>query len=164
MRADGLYEVETTVGAVRASWVVDSACGVEPTFPSPRCPRAVLSGTGLRVEASGPTFDEDVATLFDPLDERSFAYLLPLSPTEALRHHEERVAELEKNRDALLSSMMSMAPEALDALTPEERHQAYKMLKLRVAVYPDGSLEVSGAFGEVPNVCTRETVQERCSA
>ena len=58
MRADGLYEVETTVGAVRASWVFDSACGVEPTFPSPRRPRAVLSGTGLRVEASRPTFDK----------------------------------------------------------------------------------------------------------
>jgi lycopene beta-cyclase len=52
--------------------------------PSPGRPRAILSGTGLRVEASGPTFDESVATLFDLLDERSFAYLLPLIPTEAL--------------------------------------------------------------------------------
>jgi lycopene beta-cyclase len=84
MRADGLYEVETDVGAVRAFWVFDSACEVEPTFPSPRRPRAVLSGTGLRVEADGPIFDNGIATLFDPLDERSFAYLLPLSPTEAL--------------------------------------------------------------------------------
>jgi DNA repair exonuclease SbcCD ATPase subunit len=82
---------------------------------------------------------------------------------EALRHHEERVAELEKSRDALLSSLMNMAPEALAALTPEERRQFYKMLKLRVAVYPDGSLEVSGAFGEEPSVCKRETAQARCS-
>jgi hypothetical protein len=29
-------------------------------------------------------FDDGVATLFDPLDDRSFAYLLPLSATEAL--------------------------------------------------------------------------------
>jgi DNA repair exonuclease SbcCD ATPase subunit len=48
---------------------------------------------------------------------------------EALRDHEERVAELEKNRDVLLSSLMSMVPQALDALTPEERRQVYKLLK-----------------------------------
>jgi lycopene beta-cyclase len=44
----------------------------------------VESGTGVRVEADRPVFDPATATLFDPLDERSFAYLLPLSPTEAL--------------------------------------------------------------------------------
>ena len=83
---------------------------------------------------------------------------------EALRNHKEHVEELEKNRDALLSSLMCMVPEALVAPTLEERRQVYKMLKLCVAVYPDGSLEVSGVFGELPNVCKRETVQERCSA
>lgn len=83
---------------------------------------------------------------------------------EALHDHKEHVEELEKNRDALLSSLMGMVPEALDALTPEEHRQVYKMLKLRVAVYPDSSLEVSGAFGEGANICKRETVQERCSA
>ena len=80
----GLYEVATDEGAVRARWVFDSAHGVAPGFPSQGHPRAVLSGTGLRVGADGPVFDDGVATLFDPLDERSFAYLLPLSATEAL--------------------------------------------------------------------------------
>ncbi len=80
----GLYEVATDGGAVRARWVFDSAHGVAPVFPSPAGPRAVLSGTGLRVEADGPVFEEGVATLFDPLNERSLAYLLPLSATEAL--------------------------------------------------------------------------------
>lgn len=84
LRPDGLYEVVTDAGAVCARWVFDSACDVAPAFPSPRRPRAILSGTGLRVEADGPVFDDGVATLFDPLDERSFAYLLPLSPAEAL--------------------------------------------------------------------------------
>jgi hypothetical protein len=83
---------------------------------------------------------------------------------EALRDHKEHVEELEKNRDAHLPSLMSTVPEALDALAPEERRQVYKMLKLRVDVYPDGSLEVSGAFGEELNVCKKETAQERCSA
>jgi lycopene beta-cyclase len=81
---DGLYEIVTDAGAVRARWVFDSACGIAPAFPSPRRPRAVLSGTGIRVEADRPVFDADTATLFDPLDERSFAYLLPLSSVEAL--------------------------------------------------------------------------------
>jgi lycopene beta-cyclase len=81
---DGLYEVVTDAGTVRARWVFDSAPGVAPVFPSPDRPRAVLSGTGLRVEANGPVFEDGIATLFDPLDERSFAYLLPLGPSEAL--------------------------------------------------------------------------------
>jgi lycopene beta-cyclase len=80
----GLYEVATDEDAVRARWVFDSAPGVSPSFPSQGRPRAVLSGTGLRVEADSPVFDDEVATLFDPLDDRSFAYLLPLSATEAL--------------------------------------------------------------------------------
>jgi lycopene beta-cyclase len=44
----------------------------------------VLSGTGIRVEADRPVFDAGTATLFDPLDERSFSYVLPLNSTEAL--------------------------------------------------------------------------------
>src|ERR671911_2361566 len=81
---DGLYEIVTDAGTVRARWVFDSACGVAPAFPSPHRPRAVLSGTGIRVEADRPVFDAGTATLFDPLDENSFAYLLPLSSAEAL--------------------------------------------------------------------------------
>lgn len=38
-----------------------------------------------------------------------------------------------------------MTPDALDTLTPEERHHVYKMLRLRVVVHLDGALEVSGA-------------------
>ena len=39
-----------------------------------------------------------------------------------------------------------MVPEALDRLTPEERHRVYKMLRLRVTMYADGLAEVTGAF------------------
>ena len=42
------------------------------------------SGTGVRVEAEDAVFAPDTVTLFDPLDESTLAYLLPLSPTEAL--------------------------------------------------------------------------------
>ncbi len=54
-----------------------------------------------------------------------------------------------------------MVPEALDTLSAEERHQVYKMLRLRVFAYPDGSLEGSGVFGEDPGVCEEETVYPR---
>jgi hypothetical protein len=49
-----------------------------------------------------------------------------------------------------------MVPEALDALEPEERHQVYKMLKLRVAVGTDGSIEVKGTLGDGLDVCNLE--------
>lgn len=83
-RDDGLYEVSTDAGVLRSRWVFDSACGVGPVFPAPDRPGAVLSGTGIRVGADRPVFDATTATLFDPLDDRSFAYLLPLGPDEAL--------------------------------------------------------------------------------
>jgi lycopene beta-cyclase len=83
-RNDGLYDIVTDAGTMCARWVFDSACGVAPAFPSPHRPRAVLSGTGIRVEADRPVFDAGTATLFDPLDENSFAYLLPLNSAEAL--------------------------------------------------------------------------------
>jgi lycopene beta-cyclase len=50
-REDGTYEVITDAGAMRAGWVFDSVPDIEPAFPSPHRPRAVLSGTGVRVTA-----------------------------------------------------------------------------------------------------------------
>ncbi|HKH83723.1 MAG TPA: lycopene cyclase family protein, partial [Gemmatimonadales bacterium] len=50
------YEVVTNTGAVRADWVFDSVIDIEPVFPSPSLPRAVLSGTGVRVTADRPVF------------------------------------------------------------------------------------------------------------
>jgi lycopene beta-cyclase len=82
--SEGRYEIVTDAGTLRAKWVFDSATDVPPTFPPRRGPRAVESGTGVRVEADSAVFDPATATLFDPLNENSFAYLLPLSPSEAL--------------------------------------------------------------------------------
>jgi len=39
-----------------------------------------------------------------------------------------------------------MVPEALDDLTPEERHGVYKMMRLKVLISTDGSLEITGVF------------------
>src|SRR5918995_305825 len=53
---------------------------------------------------------------------------------EALRSREEYMRELEADRDSLLDALEAHAPEALDNLTPEQRHQWYKLLNLRL--YP----------------------------
>jgi hypothetical protein len=77
----------------------------------------------------------------------------------ALRSHDEYVLSLERDRDTLLDSMEVVAPERLDALTPEERHHFYKMLRTTVAVNADGTLEISWAGapeGEV--VCKTATI------
>jgi hypothetical protein len=63
---------------------------------------------------------------------------------EALRMRRDRVVELERDRDALLRSYVGMTLEALDGLAPEDHHRVYRMLKLKVLIKPDGSLEASG--------------------
>jgi hypothetical protein len=42
-------------------------------------------------------------------------------------------------------------------LTPEERHQFYKMLRLRVVVEPDGATQISGASNEARAMWPSET-------
>jgi lycopene beta-cyclase len=83
-RSDGMYEIATDDATLLARWVFDSVCDIAPAFPSPQRPRAVLSGTGIRVAADRAVFDAATATLLDPLDDRSFAYILPLNSSEAL--------------------------------------------------------------------------------
>ena len=77
----------------------------------------------------------------------------------ALRDHEKRILELERDRDTLLDSMEAAAPEMLDSLTPEQRHQWYKLLQLVVEIKKDGTLEISWAgdpTGE--NICKDATL------
>jgi site-specific DNA recombinase len=62
-----------------------------------------------------------------------------------LRGRRQRVEELEQDRDTLLESMVEMVPEALDALTGEEKNRIYRMLRLEVTPSTEG-YEVSGAL------------------
>jgi site-specific DNA recombinase len=66
---------------------------------------------------------------------------------DALALREQRVEDLEADRDALLEDMAEMVPEALDALSGEERHRVYRMLRIEVTPVPDG-FRVSGALNE----------------
>jgi len=81
---------------------------------------------------------------------------------ETLRGREEYVRGLEADRDTLLDSLEAQAPEALDSLTPDECHQWYKLLKLKAAVFADGSVEVSWAGGgRSASVCETATIPPR---
>ena len=61
----------------------------------------------------------------------------------------DALQQLERDRDSLIEHYAIMAPEALDSLTPEERHQLYKILRLRVMAHADRNLTAEGMFGEV---------------
>ena len=64
---------------------------------------------------------------------------------EALKDHEESMAELEADRDAILQYYEKMVSGALDSLTTEERRHFYALLRLEVLSAPDGSLSLRGA-------------------
>ena len=76
---------------------------------------------------------------------------------DLLASRQERCEALERDKEAILESYTWMAPEALDALTPAERHQFYRMLRLRVIVEPDGATQISGAFNEAQAMWPSET-------
>jgi hypothetical protein len=63
----------------------------------------------------------------------------------ALEAREERVRELEADRDALVASYAEVLPEALEGLSGEERTRVYRMLQLEVRPDPEG-YEVSGVL------------------
>jgi chromosome segregation ATPase len=73
----------------------------------------------------------------------------------------ERLQALERDKELLLQSYATRAPEALDSLGPEERRTVYSMLGLRVEALPDKSLRVQGAFGEENLVCHRDRTSTR---
>jgi hypothetical protein len=80
-----------------------------------------------------------------------------------LQNHKERMVELETDREALLDSLVSIAPDALDSLGSEERHHLYKILKLKVVVCQGGALDVSGMFEDSLAMCDPKTPQASSS-
>lgn len=47
-------------------------------------------------------------------------------------------------RDGLLEAYAGLVPEAIDALESDERHWAYRMMRMKAYLGADGSLELSG--------------------
>ena len=89
------------------------------------------------------TFDELRARLAELEETRKTAE----RELATLRGHEEHILVLERDRDVLLDSLEAEAPEALDSLSPAERHQWYKLLRLQAAIRKDGAVEVSLGWG-----------------
>lgn len=65
------------------------------------------------------------------------------------------------DKDRLLKSYITLAPEALDSLGSEERRTVYSMLGLCVEALPDKSLRVRGVFGEESVVCQNDRTSTR---
>ena len=105
---------------------------------------------------------DELRTKLAALDETRETARRELALLEGRR---EKVAELEADRDALLDHLESVAPEELDVLTPEERHELYKVLGLRVIAREDGNHEASIAYMDYeksPAVCSSALVCACC--
>ena len=96
----------------------------------------------LRIAAKGHMTDDELDEALAELEETRTTAEDELA---AIRGRKEILEELERDRDALLESYAQMTPEALDALTPEERRQVYGMLRLRAEVAADGTMVARGS-------------------
>jgi site-specific DNA recombinase len=95
-------------------------------------------------QASGLMTLEELGSKLKELNETRD---LAQAELDALALREQRVEDIEADRDALLRDMAEMVPEALDGLSEEERHRVYRMLRIEVTPIPDG-FRVSGALDE----------------
>jgi Recombinase zinc beta ribbon domain len=109
----------------------------------------------LRLAARGSITDAELDEALAELEETRSTAETELA---ALKNRQEAIEALERDKEALLGYYASIAPEALDSLTPEERHQLYRMLRLEVIVRPDANLEVSGVFGESVSLSNTDLV------
>jgi site-specific DNA recombinase len=76
----------------------------------------------------------------------------------SLRLREREIADLERDRVALLESYAGASEEALNSLTPEQRHHLYRSLRIGVLAHADGSTEiVLGDLLSYEEVCTEDT-------
>jgi site-specific DNA recombinase len=99
----------------------------------------------LRLAAKGQMSDGELEEALAELEDTRATAERELA---AVRGRKEALEALERDRNALLESYAEMAPEALDALTGEERRQVYAMLRLKVDVAADGGMEVRGILSE----------------
>ena len=76
---------------------------------------------------------------------------------ESLRSRQHRIAQLERDSDALIDQLVELVPEELESLVAEERHRVYKLLRLQAIAGQDGSVEVSGVIGTANSLCVSQT-------
>ncbi|HWS81193.1 MAG TPA: hypothetical protein VN178_09230, partial [Rubrobacter sp.] len=64
----------------------------------------------------------------------------------ALEGRSELLKNLEREKDCIIERYAGLVPEALEELSPKERHRVYRMLRLSVVAHSDATLEVHGAL------------------
>jgi hypothetical protein len=89
------------------------------------------------------TLDELRSKLASLVEVRSVA----LKELEARRSHREQMKRPEGAAYALLKHYAGTVPETLDSLTSKEHHSIYKMPRLRVVVFADEPVEITGVLG-----------------
>jgi hypothetical protein len=82
---------------------------------------------------------------------------------EAAKRRTEHLERLEQNRNVLLEEYAGAVPGMLAELLPEERHQVYRMLRLRAKLAPSGDLEMSGDVMPASFCKTETSYQLRCT-
>ena len=75
---------------------------------------------------------------------------------DALKDHRAHIAELERGKEAVLEHYATIAPEALESLTPKERRHLYGMLGLRALQHPEGAVEVEFSGAPQSTFSTKE--------
>jgi len=112
----------------------------------------------LRLAAKGRITDEELDEELAQLEETRKTAERELA---ILKHDQEQIEQLERDKDTILRQYAYVTPEALDALVSEERHQFYKMLRLKATAHVDGPIEVelAGDAVSVPGVSGSETTQ-----
>ena len=93
-------------------------------------------------QAAGLMTLEELGSKLSELDEMRRHAERELS---ALQDHQERVEQLEADRDVLLEEIAETVPVGLDTLTGEERNKVYRMLRLEVTPTPEG-YSITGAL------------------
>jgi hypothetical protein len=99
------------------------------------------------------TMDE----LADKLGELEHAKALAQTELENLSERRRRVEELVRDKEAVLALQSEAAVRGLDELSPEEKAEVYRLLKLEVTPTPEGTL-VTGAL-----LCSESLPLEKAS-
>ena len=68
---------------------------------------------------------------------------------ESISLHRQRLEELECSADDLVRQYAAIVPEGLDAISPEEKHQIYKTLRMKVLVNIEGTVAVETISSKV---------------
>ena len=98
-------------------------------------------------------FDEELDEALAELEETRATANREL---KTLAGRRKRIERLEREKDALLDDYAALASEAPESREPAERHRVYRMLRLRVTVRADDSIELNGTFGGPLPVCESE--------